>query len=153
MIVRSRRNLKILVIAALALIAVAICARIPWGVIPAIFIGNRLTREEERELLYNINHEVLASELRSFANQKRWSKTVPSADSDCFHKSDPLPASLLILNPSQICVFDDRVEYDCGGPFLSFGIAVFRKGIPGHGTKKLGEGIWFYAEDGRVPAQ
>jgi hypothetical protein len=149
----SGRKVRVLVVVALAVIAVIVCVRIPLGVIPAVFIGNRLTREEERELLYNVNHVVLASELRTFANEKRWSKPVTTSDSDCFHKSDPIPASLQILNPSQICVFDDRVEYDCGGPFLSFGIAVFREGVPGHGTKKLGEGVWFYAEDGRVPSE
>jgi len=147
----TRHKITILAIIGLAIIAIAICVRIPWGVIPAIFIGNRLTKETERELLYNINHEVLASELRNFANEKRWNRPMTNDDSDCFHKSDRIPPSLQILNPSQICVFDDRVEYDCGGAFLSFGIAVFRQGFPGHGTKKLGDGIWFYAEDGRVP--
>lgn len=149
----SSRKVRILVIVALAVIAVAICARIPWGALAFASITNRMDREEERELLYKVNHVVLASELRTFANEKRWSKPVTASDSDCFHKSDPIPASLKILNPSQICVFDDRVEYDCGGAFLSFGIAVFRQGVAGHGTKKLGDGIWFYAEDGRVPSQ
>jgi hypothetical protein len=149
----SGGKVRVLVVVALAVIAVVICARIPWGALAFASITNRMDREEERELLYNVNHAVLASELRTFANEKRWSKPVTTSDSDCFHKSDPIPASLQILNPSQICVFDDRVEYDCGGPFLSFGIAVFREGVPGHGTKKLGEGIWFYAQDGRVPSQ
>jgi hypothetical protein len=149
----SRRKVRIIVIVALAIIAVVICARIPWGTLAFASVTNRMDREEERQLLYNVNHEVLASELRKFANDQRWSKPVANSDSDCFNKSDPIPASLRILNPSQICVFDDRVEYDCGGSFLGFGIAVFREGIPGHGTKNLGEGIWFYAEDGHVPSQ
>ncbi|SRR5579884_4200416 len=149
----SGRSAKILVVVALIVIAVLICARVPWGALAFASVSDRLDREAERQLLYNVNHAVLASELRSFANEKRWSKPVTGSDSDCFHKSDPIPPSLKVLDPSQICVFDDRVEYDCGGPFLSFGIVVFRQGLAGHGTKNLGNGIWFYAEDGRIPSQ
>ena len=107
---------------------------------------------KEKQLLYQIDHTAFASELRNFANEQRWKGRHKGFGFDYYLKSDPeVPDVLRALNPSTIRVFNDRIQFECGGAFLSFGISVFRDGVTGEGTKKLGEGIWFYAEDGRVP--
>src|ERR1051325_10206543 len=95
--------------------------------------------EKERQLLYSVDHEAFASEARKFATDERWRNNVVDSQGDFFKGSDvTLPAALRILKPTEIRVFDDRVECDFGGPWLSFGIAVFRRDSPGQGLKRLG---------------
>ena len=150
----NRRKIVTLLTLALLFVLAATCMRIVWTPLAFAFATNRMDREQERQLLYNVDHRVLAAELRKFASEERWSKQANSSEPTLVNANDPrLPTALRVLHSSGVSIYDDRVEYDCGGPFLSFGIAVFREGNPGHGTKRLGEGIWFYAEDGRVPHQ
>jgi hypothetical protein len=112
----------------------------------------------EQALLYQTDHKVLAQVMREFASERQWSSGHPPrstfGDFIFFYGEDSsLPLALRVLKPSSVRVFDDRVECEFGGAFLHFGIAAFRPGLAGHGTKKLGDGIWFYAEDGRVPSR
>jgi len=112
----------------------------------------RLLLENQRQLLYDINHEVLAAELRRFANQMRWERPVRHTEPESFNATDPvIPPALRILKLSGLTIYDDKIEYDCGTPFLDFGIVVFKEGTPGQGAKKLGEGIWFYSEGTKIP--
>jgi hypothetical protein len=148
-----RKTLITLTLTLLSILAV-ICVGIFWRPLAFAFATSRMDREEQRELLYNVNHEVLAAELRKFATEERWSRQGSGSEPTLVNANDPrLPAALRVLHSSGTSIYDDRIEYDCGGPFLGFGIAVFREGNPGYGTKKLGDGIWFYAEDGRVPSR
>jgi hypothetical protein len=113
---------------------------------------HQYTRNKERQLLYELNHQAFAIELRRFADDRRWSQSHIHSSIDSYHISDPaVPEVLRAFNPSVIRVYDDRIEFECGSAFLSFGIAVFRDSLEGSGTKKLGEGIWFYSENGSVP--
>jgi hypothetical protein len=99
------------------------------------------------------NHDVLASEIRGFGYANGWRGTHNGLGFEYFLKSDPeVPEHLRTLNPTIIRVFPERIEFDFGGAFLSFGLWIFRDGAEGEGTKRLGNGIWFYAEDGRVPS-
>jgi len=113
----------------------------------AFFIAMRhVINQEERFLLYDIDHASLAQALRELADQRKWQRADLSA-------SDPsIPAALKILKPSAIWIFEDRIELDFGGAFLSFGFRAFPHGVEGYGTKRLGDGFWFYSEDGRVPS-
>jgi hypothetical protein len=109
--------------------------------------------KREREILYQLDHEAVASELRHFALGQRWSKVKNGSKFDFFYGTDAaIPHSLQPVKPSSVRVFDDRIELEFGGAFLHFGIRVFPEGVDGFGTKKLGKGIWFYSQDGRVPA-
>jgi hypothetical protein len=125
----------------------------------AFTIGlSRLIRARERALLYETDHEVLAQVMRDFATERRWSSVSPlktSSDEPLLIDGDDgsLPPALRLLKPSRIYLFDDHMELEFGGALLHFGIRVFPPGIPGQGTKRLGDGIWFYAENGQVPSQ
>jgi hypothetical protein len=111
-----------------------------------------LHRAKERRILYDYDHRLLAEQLRRFAWEKKWNSLSHESGELTFYGSDSsLPVVLKGLGPSKIRVGDDRVDFDCGGPGLTYGISVFREGVAGTGTKRLGEGIWFYAEDNVVP--
>ena len=150
--IMSKRWWAILILTLIAVAALAFAARV---IVPSLYFAYTIHRqigEKERQLLYRINHKILASELRDFAKVHRWNFPHKFEGFDYFRATDrDVPPSLRALDPSVIRVFNDRIEFECGGAFLSFGIVVFREGLHGNGTKELGEGIWFYAEDGAVP--
>ena len=105
---------------------------------------------KEKQILYDLDYTVIATTLRSFAATHGWEKHGTSPE--YYEKTDAeVPIMLRSLNFSIINVYNDHVDIDFGGAFLSFGLSVFPEGIEGKGTKKLGPGIWFYSEDGRVP--
>ena len=104
-----------------------------------------LINQKERFILYEIAHKTVAKALRDFAEQHRWTRADISAN-------DPaIPKELQVMKPSAVWIFEDRVELDFGGAFLSFGFRVFKPGTDGYGTKRLDEGVWCYSEDNRVP--
>jgi hypothetical protein len=105
---------------------------------------------KEKQILYELDHAVVAATLRRFAGEQNWPNS--NGPPKYYTNTDPrVPIALRGLGFSIINIYDDRVDIDFGGPSLSFGLSVFPQGIEGQGTKKLGEGIWFYSEDGRVP--
>jgi hypothetical protein len=118
----------------------------------------RIIPGEEKRVLYHIDHETLARELRAFAAEQRWNNPKMSTAVDFFYGDDPkLPAQLRQFRPGWIQISDDRIDFGCGQSVfdkrLSFGISVWRVGREGYGTKKLADGVWFYSEDGHVPSR
>ena len=97
----------------------------------AFVIGlHRAINERARTLLYDVDHEALASVMRQFASEREWSSGQPPrsdfGDFVYFRGSDPsLPAALRLLKASSVRIFDDRVECEFGGAFLHFGVAAF----------------------------
>ena len=148
----SKRGWTIAIVSVIAAAALGVVGRI---IVPPLYFAYAMHREigeRERQLLYRINHKVFASELRDFARVHRWNFPSESEGFDYFRGTDPdVSPELRALAPSVIRIFNDRIEFECGGAFLSFGIVAFREGLRGSGTKELGDGIWFYAEDGVVP--
>src|SRR2546425_8578405 len=116
----------------------------------AFVIGMRhAINQRERGLLYDTDHAALAQVMREFASERQWSsgqRPRSSFGDFVYFAGDDLslPPALRLLKPSSVRIFEDRIECEFGGPFLHFGVATFRPGISGHGTKHLGEGIWFY---------
>jgi hypothetical protein len=112
----------------------------------AFAIGMRhVINQEERFLLTEVDHKLIAQVLREFAQKRGWTRLDLSA-------GDPnVPKELQVLKPSAVWLYEDHVELDFGGAFLSFGFRVFKPGIAGYGTKKIDEGFWFYSDDNRVP--
>lgn len=150
---KKRNRILVLALAGILLITFG------WFAIQVVFIPiyvihsfrNSIT-QREKEILYTLDHEALASELRQFAATERWNKDVVDAEGDFFRGDEPgVPTCLRILKPNEIRIFDDRIEFSCGGPLLDFGIVVYRKGLPGEGLKRLGDGIWFYSGDKKYP--
>ena len=122
-----------------------------------IQVGNRLVKnihEREKQLLYETDHAALASELRKFADEQRWRQPGDNSPPKMFWPNDDaVPASLRVSKPTSITIFDDRIMFERGGPILHFGIVVFREGIVGEGLKQLAPGVWFYADNNRIPAE
>lgn len=116
--------------------------------------SRKTTDEMQRQLLYEIDHIALASELRKFAYERRWHQSSANVEPAVFWPHDAaLPASIQLLQPTSVAVFDDRIMFERGGPMLHFGIVVFRDGIVGEGQKELSPGVWFYSDNGRVPSE
>jgi len=152
MLFSSRKTILIVFAVAISILLLVLAGRWCLGPLYFSYTIHGLNMAKEKQLLYQIDHEELASELRDFANANGWRGRHKSFDFEYYLKGDPeVPEPLRALNPSVIRIFKDRIEFECGGAFLSFGISVFRDGISGYGTKKLAEGVWFYAEDGRAP--
>jgi hypothetical protein len=110
--------------------------------------------EEEKHILYHVDHTELAAQLRQFATEMRWGRNEKKGEPNILWANDSrIPPGLEGLSPTSIAVFDDRIILECGGGLFHFGVVAFRQGIEGSGTKKLGVGLWFFAEDGRVPSR
>lgn len=102
-------------------------------------------------ILHGVDHKKIAEELRMFAHQHRWD--LPATDRPAvtivWSESVTFPERLKALKASSIQISDECVKLEFGGTPLHYGIAVFREGNRGSGVKKLGDGVWFYSEDGR----
>ncbi len=106
-----------------------------------------LINQQERFLCFEVDHAILADQLRTFAEQQKWVEVG-------FDKDDPrVPAALRVLKPSAIFVHPDYIALDFGRPFFQMDIRAFKPGNWGSGTKKLADGLWLYTEDGRYPRE
>jgi hypothetical protein len=111
---------------------------------PIIYMRH-LVNQQERFLCFEIDHAIVAENLRTFADQQNWAEAG-------YDKNDPrIPAALRVLKPSPVFVHPEYVALDFGGPFFEMDIRAFKSGVSGAGTKKLVAGVWFYAEDGSYP--
>jgi hypothetical protein len=126
-------------------ILIALFARSP---ISLVVLMQHATNQEKRFLLHKVNHDALARELRNFAEQQEWK------DVD-FNKDDPrLPEYVRSLKPSAVYIRNnDHIIIDFGGPFDAIDIRAFKPGMEGYGTKKIGDGLWFYYRDGSGPSE
>lgn len=119
-----------------------------------VFGLDRIITERQRIILYQIDHRSLSILLRDFATLQRWSATEPPKDGTFLDGDDPsVPPALKLLKPSSIRINDENIDLEFGGALLHFGIRAFRPGLAGSGTKQLGEGLWFYSENGRFPSK
>ena len=137
---------------AIGFIWCAVIAALLWFVIysehsPVAFIfGMRHAMlQQERYVLYHIDHAAIASQLRELAQQRGWDRFDMPASDPAF------PPALRLLKPWGIWAFPDYAELEFGGAFGDIGLRVFRPGLAGYGTKRLGDGIWFYSQDGSCP--
>jgi hypothetical protein len=144
-----------------------------WPVLVALFVAlavvavpvfiassdaGEVTRRE-RDLLYRTDHPVVLAACREvFANQAtyrrnpEWNNRGPGRRTDLPDPEDPnIPAAIRDLHPTTIEIGPDYVRLEWGGGFLHFGLIGYLPGAPGHGTKKLLDGLWYDAEDGTVP--
>jgi hypothetical protein len=100
----------------------------------------------ERVVLYHLDHLLVANRLRQLAAQLGWKRTSVAADDQRF------PTELRRFEPCCVWLFPGYAELEFGGAFGDIGFRAFRPGLVGYGTKRLGPGLWYYAQDGRVPA-
>jgi hypothetical protein len=130
-----------------AVIAILVAFVMFWPRSPVsfIFAMHHAMRQHERFVLYEIDHAAIASELRDVASQRGWKQfDMPASDPS-------FPPALRLLKPWGIWSSPDYAELEFGGAFGDIGIRAFRPGLAGYGTKQLGDGIWFYSEDGSCP--
>ena len=108
--------------------------------------------QRQRQLIYEIDHATLAAEARAFADQRRSRPGFVDSEPQILWWGDPdIPASLRVLKPTSIGIFQNRIQLEFGGPPLHYGIVIFNTDLEGGGTKKLAKGVWFYSENGRYP--
>jgi hypothetical protein len=126
-------------------ILIALFARSP---ISFVVLMQHAINQEKRFLLHKVNHNTLARELRNLAEQQEWK------DVD-FNKDDPrLPEYVRSLKPGAVYIRNnDHIIIDFGGPFDAMDIRAFKPGIKGYGTKKIGDGLWFYCRNGSGPSE
>ena len=104
-----------------------------------------LVNQQERFLCFEIDHAIVAENLRTFADQQNWAEAG-------FDKNDPrIPAALRVLKPSAIFVHPEYVALDFGGPFFEMDIRSIQVWPHRRGHEELADGLWFYAEDGSYP--
>src|SRR5206468_1454199 len=110
------RHRSYAVACSLLILAVALTAIIYFR--RPIFLVYRLSRiipNEERRILYHVDHNALAVELRRFAAEQRWNSPNKSKPADFFYGDDPkLPDSLRQFRPGWIQINDDRIDFGCG---------------------------------------
>ena len=103
---------------------------------------------EQAWILYHIDHKILATETRNFAKERRLRGTT----FERLEGDDPVvPPAIAVLQPRSVEIVNGYVRLEFGGLLLHYGILVYDEGLQGPGTKKLGEGVWFYSENGRYP--
>ncbi len=123
---------------------------------PVVFVFglDRIITEKQKSILYQIDHPSLAILLRDFAADQCWSVAARSKDGAFFDAYDPaLPHALKLLKPTSVWIDEESIDLEFGGSLLHYGISAFRPGLAGSGTKQLGEGLWFYSENGRFPSK
>lgn len=156
----ERNRIRTVVVTSAATILAVLLVLCIWLREPIYIVYKMRTAvaEKQRQILYHTNHQELAVELRRFATEQRWAKGGNNAPADFYYGDDPrLPPVLKPLAPSWVEISDDRIDVGCG-MFIreqghSFGVSVWRDGLPGSGAKKLDEGIWFYSDDGHIPSR
>lgn len=148
----KKKKILIFVTIGVMSLVLAVAAVYLAGPLYFVYEMDKSIKAEQKQILYGLDHEIVAKELRKFGAETRWGKPTSANRFDYYKGDDPaLPVVLRGLGPSAIRVYDDRVEFECGGAFLNFGLIAYRNGIEGTGTKKLGQGIWYFSQNGYVP--
>ena len=107
---------------------------------PILYIRHLVNQQSD--LCSEIDHAIVAENLRTFAEQQKWVEAG-------FDKNDPrVPAALRVLKPSAVFIRPDYVALDFGGPFFEMDVRAISFWARRLGTKKLVEGLWLYTEDG-----
>lgn len=133
--------------------------------IPAYFIkiviaSNNSTLAKQRELVYKISPAQVSADCNYIFNNKNlfhqnpnWNNIDPK-DTSIPDPNDPkMPLSINKLSPKLIRILDDSVKLEFGGGDYHYGLIWFEKSASAYGTKDLGENLWFYAQDNKVPAR
>lgn len=156
--VLSRTLISRFIVLATLCLAAIIWAR-PVIAFAYLTVGHRVAIALKQQwLAHGLNAAVVAADLRQFAREQRWDRLERTdAPYDFFYHDDPrLPDAVKRLQPSWIQISDDSIDVGCGeighdGAY-SFGVRAWRDpNAPGHGTKKLGDGIWYYQQDFSYP--
>jgi hypothetical protein len=125
-----------------------------WG--PLTFVGavDRLLISRQKAILYFLNHDALSQVVRDYAWPKNSESGYIRFGESIFERGDShVPPALWIANPARIIIRKDRVDFEYGGALMHYGISIFPPHEEGSGTIKLGDGIWFYSENGRYPSK
>ncbi len=123
-----------------------------WG-------SHRHIQSRQHLLVYGLNPGAIlaaAPEIRQNASTYRQDPTWNNVPAGTFRYPDPndpaLPAAIKALKPSSIIIETHSVRIEMGGGFFHYGVIAYPPGIRGHGLKELTPGLWYYADDHRIPA-
>jgi len=146
------------VLFAIIFAVIAVCAR-PLVAVLYFTVQHRVgIALKQRWLAHGLNAAAIAGDLRQFAREQRWDRPekIHTAADFFYHDDSRFPEPIRRLEPSWIQISDDRIDVGCGeithdGAY-SFGLSVWRDPkAPGYGTKKLGDGIWYYQQEFSYP--
>ena len=116
-----------------------------WTIVHVIgpFLAHeRTVKAKERQLLYQTDSQKLLAACREICDKKLTGGPTNPA----------MPAIIRSLKPNYVGVGDNEVDLEFGGGFFHYGVTAFRPGVRGAGTKEIIPGLWFYAENGKVPS-
>lgn len=137
------------------LIGIGLLCVIVFFTAPALVMGwmfHRTITVEQERVLYQLDHPALGVHLREFAAREFWALPKTPKAGVFFYADDPaVPPELKHVQPSSVYIDGEKIHLEFGGPPLHYGIIAFRPGLAGSGTKQIGDGLWFYSENGRFP--
>jgi hypothetical protein len=150
---KARFKLLILGLIAISVLASVIACCIFYMI---LFHPASHARAKSHELIYDIDHaEILAAcrfvreNLGRFRPDPKWSRP----DAAYPDPEDPLmPAIIRRLKPTTIEVQEDSVRLEFGGGPYHYGLTAFTGATAGSGTKEIIPGLWYFSEDGVIPA-
>ena len=143
---------------AILFLAAIIWAR-PLIAIAYLTVGHRVAISLRQQwLAHGLNAATVAADLRQFARDQRLTRPekVNTPYDFFYHDDSRFPVRVRLLQPSWVQISDDRIDVGCGeighdGAY-AFGLRVWRdQNAPGYGTKKLGEGMWYYQQEYEYP--
>lgn len=144
---------------------IAVCLVAAW---PALIVVNfgyywlwgaqKEIVARQKQLLYKTNPNALlaaARQIHASAGTYRPHPTGQPQDNRHPDPNDPnMPLIVKGLLPSTIAIDKDIVQIEMGGGFYHYGVIAYMTSptslVP-MGTLQLTPGLWYYAEDGRVP--
>jgi hypothetical protein len=127
--------------------------------------GGRHEIEERRyALLHATDHHAILAAAQEFLTKKLTYRPDPKWNAPTADYPDPkdpnMPAAVKALRPSTIVTGTDYVQFEMGGGFFHYGliaspIADFdpNQRRIGLASVKLINGVWYYAEDGKLPSR
>jgi hypothetical protein len=128
-----------------------------WG-------GVRRVEERRYALLYATDHHAILAAAKEILAKRGAYRPDPKWDSPSADLPDPndpnMPASVKALRPNTIAIEDNYVQFEMGAGFFHYGlvaspVAAFDPNQlrTGMAYVKLINGVWYYAEDNKVPAR
>ena len=133
------------------LMAIIIAALIIYGLGWLYAFHHEIMRHRAR-WLYEINHERLASAVKSFAWSTNYYLSV-ERDETFMPGDTNVPQLVWDLQPSSVHIDQEKVRIGCASAWAPFALFIYKTGVKGSGTVEIADGIWFWAEDERIPVK
>lgn len=161
---RSILNRRVLIRSSIKLLVIAVVA-LPLGVVALMpWVGRRRTEKRRHALFYATDHHAILAGAKEILAKKLTYRPDPTWQPPSTEKPDPndpnMPAAIKALSPKTIAVGPDHVTFEMGGGFFHYGLIASPvddfdpNQVPtGLVYVQLVKGVWYYAEDNKLPAR